>query len=325
MAAMSSTRTPPARGTSGPEDEAAARALGERPLGRLVRVLVALGLLVLGWWMLRLGAHDASLVSWDCGGGSCATNDFAGAAPSLGGLAVAAAAVLGATLVGWLAPALALVVASLALLVGWRGAVADGLASEASVRVPVGIAAAVLVLALAGTVVALVAVLRRAGTLARLAGRRSTWARVTDYATDAQGGVLGTVHFDDDRGVRHAVRTTVPRRAFAIPARALYDPARPDDPERLRVALPAQPAMAATRQARERALRVRLPLPGDDLPGGREPGAGGTDHRPAGAATADGDAPDVSVALARLAALHAAGSLSDDEFAAAKAAVLRGR
>ena len=57
-------------------------------------VLRALGFLVLfvaGQWMLRLGAREASLVEWECGGGECSTNDFAGAAPVLGVIVMFAA------------------------------------------------------------------------------------------------------------------------------------------------------------------------------------------------------------------------------------------
>jgi hypothetical protein len=247
------------------EDAALARALAPRPERRAALALAAVALLTLGWWMLRLGAHEASLVRWDCGGGSCATNDFAGAAPSLGGMAIVLGALLGAGVVRWVAPAVAAVVATSALLLGWRGAVAEGLVTAGAVRVPVVITGVVLALAAVATVVALVRHVRRVGTLARLAGRRAAWARVTDYDTDEQGRVLGTLHFDDARGVRHAVRTVVPRQAFAVPAQALYDPARPDDAARVRVGLPVQPLTAAARRTQEKALRVRVPLPGDDL------------------------------------------------------------
>ncbi|MEV0644013.1 hypothetical protein AB0I28_01995 [Phytomonospora sp. NPDC050363] len=56
----------------------------------------ALGLLAVlaAQWTLRLGAREAALVEWDCGGGRCGTNDFAGAAPVLGVLALVAGAYL---------------------------------------------------------------------------------------------------------------------------------------------------------------------------------------------------------------------------------------
>jgi hypothetical protein len=117
--------------------------------------------------------------------------------------------------------------------------------------------------------------------------------------------------------MRHAVRTVVPRDAFKRPAQALYDPERPDDPARLRVALAPQPAMAAARVAREQAVRVRVPLPGDDLPSGRAAGSAGPDV--AGSTPAD-----LVTALDRLRVLHERGALTDEEFAAAKASVLRG-
>jgi len=58
-------------------------------------VLRAFGFLVLfvaGQWMLRLGAREASLVEWDCAGGECSTDDFAGAAPVFGVIVMFAAA-----------------------------------------------------------------------------------------------------------------------------------------------------------------------------------------------------------------------------------------
>ncbi|MCG7286622.1 SHOCT domain-containing protein [Cellulomonas sp. ACRRI] len=302
-----------------------------------VTAAVAAGLGVLAWWLLRLGAHDATLVRWECFAGTCATDDFAGAAPVLGGIALLATAAVAWPVARRATPGLAAVLGSGALLTGWSAAVSDGLTTDQAVRRPVLIAALVLALGLVAALWGGVRTLRDAGGLLRLRGRTGTWARVQDYES-VPGPVVGaTVHFDDARGVRHAVRTRVPRAAFAHPPRAYYDPERPDDPQRLAVVVPPPPLTAAARRARERAVRGLLPLPDDDLAGGdaagaaRGPdraGAGEPGRRASGAAAAGGARPSggasVVDALERLQALRATGALSEEEYVAAKARVLGG-
>lgn len=293
----------------------------------------ALAAVVLGavaWWLLRLGAHDASLVRWECFAGTCATDDFAGAAPVLGAMVLVGAAATAAPLTRWATPGLALVLGSGALLQGWSAAVSDGLTTEQAVRRPVLVAALVLALGLVAALWGGIRVLRGAGLLARLGGRTGAWARVRDYESGTAPVVGATVHFDDARGVRHAVRTRVPRDAFRHPARAYYDPERPDDAERLVVVVPSPPLTAAGRQAREAAVRALVPLPEDDLPGGGPAGPGRTGSAGAspgaGAPSSAGarGAGGVVDALERLQALRAAGALSEEEYAAAKARVLAG-
>jgi hypothetical protein len=80
--------------------------------------------------------------------------------------------------------------------------------------------------------------------------------------------------------------------------------------------------MAVNRQRREQAVRVRVPLPGDELPPGTPPAAARASTASTASAGAGG-AVDVVAALERLRVLHEQGALSDQEFAAAKAAVLR--
>ena len=313
-----------------------------------VTAAVAAGLGVLAWWLLRLGAHDATLVRWECFAGTCATDDFAGAAPVLGGMALLATAAVAWPVTRRATPGLAAVLGSGALLAGWSAAVSDGLSTDQAVRRPVLVAALVLALGLVAALWGGIRTLQDAGGLARLRGRTGTWARVRDYES-APGPVVGaTVHFDDARGVRHAVRTRVPRAAFTHPPRAYYDPERPDDPQRLVVVVPSPPLTAAGRRAREQAVRALLPLPDDDLAGGgtagagREgPGRGGTGGAPGGgsgragaawpgggASSAGGGGPrgagSVVDALERLQALRASGALSEEEYAAAKARVLAG-
>lgn len=296
--------------------------------------LAAVALGAVAWWLLRLGAHDATLVRWECFAGTCATDDFAGAAPVLGGLVLLAAAAVAAPLARRATPGLAVVLGSGALLAGWSAAVTDGLTTEQAVRRPVLVAALVLALGLVAALWGGVRVLRGAGLLARLGGRTGTWARVQDYESGTGPVVGATVHFADAGGVRHAVRARVPREAFQHPPRAYYDPARPDDGERLVVVVPSPPLTAAARRAREQAVRVLLPLPEDDLPGGgpARPGRTGSGGAPgAGRAGSGASSPaggrgagSVVDALERLQALRATGALSEEEYAAAKARVLAG-
>ena len=302
--------------------------------------LAAVALGGLAWWLLRLGAHDATLVRWECFAGTCATDDFAGAAPVLGGMVLLASAAAAAPLTRRATPGLAVVLGSGALLAGWSAAVTDGLTTEQAVRRWVLIAALVLALGLVAALWGGLRVLRGTGVLARLGGRRGTWARVRDYESGTGPVVGATVHFDDARGVRHAVRTRVPRDAFRHPARVYYDPERPDDAGRLVVVVPSPPLTAGGRRAHEEAVRILVPLPEDDLPGGGPgsgawagsagaPGGWGRGGAGRGAAAAyagaDGGGPGPVVdALERLQALRASGALSEGEYAAAKAHVLGG-
>lgn len=296
--------------------------IGPSTGGTLLRAALAVALLALGGWLLHLGTHESSLVQWECAAGTCASDQLASAAPFLGVLVLAAAATIALGFLGRATVGLLLAYGAGAALLGWRDAVADGLNTETAVRRPALLVTVLLVVGLVAGVVGGVQSLRRTGLLARLSGRRAAWARVTDYDTDAEGRVLATVHFDDDRGLRHAVRTVVPRDAFKRPAQALYDPERPDDPARLRVVLPGQPATAAARREREQAVRVRVPLPTDDLSSARPAPAARPARGTSTPATAGG-ATDLVAALDRLRVLHEQGALSDEEFAAAKAAVLR--
>jgi hypothetical protein len=295
--------------------------------------LAAVALGAVAWWLLRLGAHDATLVRWECFAGTCATDDFAGAAPVLGGMALLATAAAAAPLTRRATPGLAVVLGAGALLAGWSAAVADGLTTEQAVRRPVLVAALVLALGVVAALWGGVRVLQGTGLPARLGGRTGAWARVRDYESGTGPVVGATVHFDDARGVRHAVRTRVPRDAFRHPARVYYDAERPDDAQRQVVVVPSPPLTAAGRRAHEEAVRVLVPLPEDDLPGGG-PGrgragsagasGGAPGHPGADAGTAGRGAGSVVDALERLQALRASGALSEAEYAAAKARVLAG-
>lgn len=295
--------------------------------GTVVRALVGAGVVASGGWLLWFGAHEWRTVSWECAAGTCATDDFAGAAPVLGILVLAAAVGVLAPLTRRATPGLVVAVGSAAWLAGLQAAVRDHLNTEQGVRRTSIVLGVVLALAVVAAVAGAVRSLGPS-TVARARGLTRTWARVTDYEDVDGTRCRATVHFDDDRGVRHAVRTEVPRDAFRHAPRAWYDPARPDDAERLRVVVPGQPLAAAARTARDEAVRALLPLPGDgdggrdgDRPRARSAGA------PSAAPSASSPRPSAPAGtvvddLERLDRLHRDGALTDEEFATAKARLL---
>lgn len=305
--------------TSEPRTPTVPDALGRTSGTPVVAVLVA----ALGCWLLWFGAHESSLVTWSCAAGRCASDDPASAAPVAGALLLAGAGALLAPVARWASPGLVVAAGCGALLRGWSDAVRDHLNTDQNLRLERGIATGVLVVAVVVVVAGAVPVVRRSGLRDALRGRRSTWARLRDHERVDERWCRATVHFDDHDGVRHAVRTTVPQAAFAHAPRVWFDPARPDDPERVRVVVPPQPLSAAGRVARDAAVRALLPLPGDDRPGA---GAAGRTGAPgtasAGAPRTCDPGAGVVEELERLHALHSAGALTDAEFAAAKRRVL---
>lgn len=323
MAGVSAASTSPSARPPGPAALSVPPVVPGGVPRALVRLVAGAGLAAVAWWVLRLGAHDATLVRWECAAGTCATNDFAGAAYPLGGMVLVAAGVVLLPLLQQATGGVVLTVAAGALLTGWTGAVDDGLSTSEALRWQVLVSTALLAVGVVGTVVGAVRAVRRSGLVARASGLTGTWARVRDYENVDGTRCRATVHFDDAGGVRHAVRTEVPRDAFKRPPRAYYDPLRPDDPDRLRVLVPSPPVTAAARTAREEAVRRLLPLPGDDLPGGTR-GAPSAPEQGPRATAAPGVRTSTSVidALERLHALHAAGALTSEEYAAAKAQVL---
>ncbi|WP_263120417.1 SHOCT domain-containing protein [Cellulomonas sp. RIT-PI-Y] len=213
------------------------------------------------------------------------------------------------------------------------------------------------VVALVLTVLAAVRELRQSSGYWVLLGRRATWGRVADYENTGEDPTA-TVHFADENGTRYSVRMPVPREAFQRPPRVYYDPVSPTDPDRLRIGMPGAPLTAGGRDEQLAAARLLLPLPGDDEavadrttmsiaadgtrtttsmgPGGTRTATVAPDGtRTVTTVAADGTRAvrstqtstetisDVTAALERLSELHRSGALSDDEFAAAKAAVLR--
>lgn len=285
--------------------------------------VVGVAAAAVGGWLLHLGTRDASLVSWECAVSTCGTNDFAGAAPILGVLALALAGTL--LIRPWrtaAAPAMVLL-GSVSALLGWRSAIDQRLIPAQSVRVWLVITGIIAAVALVLTVLTAVRELRRSAGWWVLLGRQATWGRVTDYR-NGDGRCTGTVHFEDAAGTRYQVHTTVPREAFARPPRVYYDPVSPTDPSRLRIGMPGQPLSAAARRAQIAAVRELLPLPGDATAERTRTTHSTHSTRTTHTSRSSTETiTDVTVALERLAALHASGALSDDEFDTAKAAVLR--
>ncbi|MFD6179493.1 MULTISPECIES: SHOCT domain-containing protein [unclassified Isoptericola] len=126
-----------------------------------VRSLVALAVAAVAVAVLRWGAREWQLVTWDCGGGSCASDDVASLAPVLGiGLLVLAAAL------AWRATraasvGLAAVTGAAGFLWGWHDAVAQHLAGTEDVRVGSAVAWTVLALGAVAAVVVPAAATRR--------------------------------------------------------------------------------------------------------------------------------------------------------------------
>ncbi|WP_199731980.1 SHOCT domain-containing protein [Cellulomonas triticagri] len=289
------------------------------PSRMLVRLLVGLAVAAAGAWLIRYGTYEQTLVSWECFAGTCATDDFAGAAPILGVLVLLGAVAALSPVTRQATVGLLVVVGSGAALLGWSAAVRDGLNTDEALRRPTAIVWTVLGI---GAVAAVVGAVRSLGrsTAARVRGLVPAWARVRDYEGIDGRRCHATVHFADASGTRHAVRTVVPQDAFKHAPVAYYDPERPDDPARLRVVVPAQPLMAAVRTEREAAVRRLLPLPDDDLVS-TPPRTPRTASRPAASERAGAD-PSVVDALERLRDLHTTGALTDDEYAAAKSRLL---
>jgi len=132
------------------------------PSPAAVRALVALLVAAVAVAVLRWGAREWQLVTWDCGGGTCASDDVASLAPVLGiGLLVLAAALAWRATRG-ASVGLAAVAGAAGFLWGWHDAVAQHLAAPQDVRTGSVVAWTVLALgAVAAVVVPIAAAKRR--------------------------------------------------------------------------------------------------------------------------------------------------------------------
>jgi hypothetical protein len=192
------------------------RSLLAKPSFAGVSPLVGAALSVAGVVLLSRGTHRASQVQWECFAGRCGTDDFTGAAPKFGLLALALGAILLSGALRTVAAPLATLAASGAVLVGLRGAVTDHLVTSDSVRGWTIATSVLCALSLVLTTIAGVRELRKSSAYWVLLGRASAWGRVRDYEDIDGRRCYGAVHFDDMAGNRYAVRTHVPREGSSV-------------------------------------------------------------------------------------------------------------
>jgi hypothetical protein len=182
---------------------------------------------------------------------------------TLGLLFICLGSLLLSGVVRTVATPLAVLLSCSAIVGGWQCAISDELITLRKIGAWMFVLAAAGTVALVFTLVNAVRELRRSSFYRMLLGHCATWGRVTNGERLDKHGLQGTVHFDDVNGVRHSVRTLVPRDALKRPIRVYYDPARPDDVKTLRVGMPVQPMSAVKRDAIKSAVRAALPLPRD--------------------------------------------------------------
>ncbi|MEV0057977.1 hypothetical protein AB0H34_46745 [Saccharopolyspora shandongensis] len=113
---------------------------------QIIMAVVWLVLTPLTWWALHSFAHYVDTLDWDCGGGSCATNDGLGGAMPLAIVGGIAASVVGGFALGAIAPAITLGGLGVSFLLGLRAAVADGFTPEHTIGVPKGFSIALMVI-----------------------------------------------------------------------------------------------------------------------------------------------------------------------------------
>lgn len=256
---------------------------------------------VAAWRLIEWGVSVGHLVQWECWGGECSTNDPRSLLPIAGIICNVVLMVL------LLKPArafgfgLAALVGTLAALSGWNEAVTEGGVDPASVLTERRVVTAAAALAALITLLGLLSELKTTGYGARLLGARRVPAVLVDYgpaegdygrigAKDAAALGFGTAYLTfTDNGRRHRVKVRAREQWVGHPLFAVFRETRP---ERARIALPWIRSFPA----------LERPEP---------------DTAPATAA------PDSFVAeLERLAALRAAGHLTEEEFEAAKRRLL---
>ncbi|WP_353112633.1 hypothetical protein [Microbacterium sp.] len=138
--------------------------------GKLIAGIAAAILTVLACIGGYSFALSADLISWDCGGGSCATNDLRSMGLTVAILGAIAASVLGMYAVGLLAPAVALAATAFWFRRGLDDAVAAGNSRAETLGAPMTMTVVVFVVAglcLVGWIVMSVANLRYRARLRR--------------------------------------------------------------------------------------------------------------------------------------------------------------
>lgn len=115
----------------------------KKSLAALVTVLLA----AVSAWCAYTFAHVAEDIAWDCGGGSCATNDPRSLSLAVALFGTLGACVAGAYAMGLVAPAASIAATSLAFRGGMHDAVAAGAARPESISTPLGFTTVGLVIA----------------------------------------------------------------------------------------------------------------------------------------------------------------------------------
>lgn len=232
----------------------------QRIYAQTLRVIACALMVWQVWLTWYVAAHEAVGVRWSCDGtGSCASDQFASVAPFLG---IGMAVLLGLLTARYLhraVPGAMVSLSAAAALAGWYDALDEGLVDRETttsfhIIFPFGefavsswlaflwsVAGAGCLAAWWGAAVSL----RRGGGLRRFSRRCATAeARLTGWRS-AGGGRYGevTVVFEDAAGVHHEVPAVVERLALRRDVLALYDPDRPDDPDRTRVVIPRRKAL----------------------------------------------------------------------------------
>ncbi|WP_158857849.1 hypothetical protein [Streptomyces sp. NRRL B-1347] len=230
--------------------------MSRKTYGAVLRGLVCALLAWLVWLVWHLSTYDAASAGWSCYDDvGCGSDQLVALAPEIG---IGAAVLLGFVAARFLHRATVgavIALSALAAVAGWYDAMADGRVSYDTVTdfmllAPVGRYSVTAWLVFSWSVAAvggLVAVWGAVVSLRRTAALR----RVRTGFVTAEAHVEGwrplrgrrgevTVVFHDQQGTRHAVPVVVDRVALDRPVLAVYDPERPADPERTRVAVPRQ-------------------------------------------------------------------------------------
>ncbi|WP_282794334.1 hypothetical protein [Streptomyces sp. CC224B] len=230
--------------------------MSRKACGAAVRGLVCALLAWPVWLVWHLSTYDATSVAWSCyDDAGCGSDQLATLAPELGIALAVLLGLAGARFLHRATPGAVTAFSALAAAVGWYDAVADGRVSygtltDYTLLAPVGrhtVTAWLVFLWSVAAAGALAAVWGGAVSLRRTAALRRARAGFTTAAARLEGwrpvrGRRGevTVVFHDRRGARHAVPVVVDRAALGRPVLAVYDPERPADPGRTRVAIPRQ-------------------------------------------------------------------------------------
>ncbi|GAA1677426.1 hypothetical protein GCM10009830_25490 [Glycomyces endophyticus] len=271
------------------------------PAAALLRLLLIAALAAAAWWLIATGVRVGHTVVWECWGGECSTNDWRALLPVAGIICNVVLLIMLAALARAFGFGLAALVGLLAALSGWSAAVTEDGLDPAAVATESRIVGALAGVAAVIALLGLLAELKTTGYGARLLGAKRVPAELADYrsadapiggfsAETAAASGFGTAELRfTDNGRRHAVRIRVNRKWVGNPVYAVFRETRP---ERARIALPWIRSFTAPDDA--------------DTPSPPTPA-------PADSFVAE---------LERLAALRAAGHLTQEELEAAKRRLL---